>query len=62
MRKDLTIIIPTYNDTNDKIKCSLDSIVLQSDYDLSKIEVIVVDDNTTNKLIDWNEISKLYPQ
>lgn len=62
MKKDLTIIIPTYNDPIEKIKCSLDSIVLQSDYDLSKIEVIVIDDNTTDKLIDWNEISKLYPQ
>lgn len=62
MKKDLTIIIPTYNDTIEKIKCSLDSIVLQSNYDLSKIEVIVVDDNTTNKLVDWNEISKLYLQ
>ncbi len=62
MQKDLTIIIPTYNDTTEKIKCSLDSIALQSDYDLSKIEVIVVDDHTTNKLVDWNEISKSYPQ
>lgn len=62
MKKDLTIIIPTYNDTIEKIKCSLDSIALQNDYDLSKIEVIIVDDNTTNKLVNWNEISKLYPQ
>lgn len=62
MEKDLTIIIPTYNDTIEKIKRSLDSIALQSDYDLSKIEVIVVDDNSNDILIDWNEILKLYPQ
>lgn len=62
MKKDLTIIIPTYNDTIEKIKCSLNSIALQNDYDLSKIEVIVVDDATTIKSIDWNEILKLYPQ
>lgn len=62
MKKDLTIIIPTYNDTIEKIKRSIDSIALQNDYDLSQLEVIVVDDNTTIKLIDWDEILKLYPQ
>lgn len=60
MEKDLTIIIPTYNDSIDKIKCTLDSIVSQRKYDFTKLEVIIVDDNSNNGLIDWNEILEKY--
>ena len=62
MEKDLTIIIPTYNDTFEKITCTLNSIVQQSDYDLSRLEVVIVDDSSTNNLIDWDEVIKIYPQ
>lgn len=60
MSKELTIIIPTYNDSLEKIKCSLDSIIKQKNYDFSKLEIIVVDDNSTTNLIDWNEILRIY--
>ena len=62
MNKDLSIIIPTYNDSIKEIKCSLDSITLQNSYDSSKIEIIIIDDNTTIKSVNWNKILKLYPQ
>ena len=60
MEKDLTIIIPTYNDTIEKISCTLDSIINQRKYDFSNLEIIIIDDNSTTSLIDWNEILKLY--
>lgn len=60
MTKELTIIIPTYNDSLEKIKCSLDSIIKQKNYDFSKLEIIVIDDNSTTSLIDWDEVLKLY--
>ena len=60
MEKDLTIIIPTYNDTIEKISCTLDSIINQRKYDFSNLEIIVVDDNSTTNLIDWNEILRIY--
>lgn len=60
MKTDLTIIIPTYNDSLNKIKRSLDSVSTQSECDLSKIEIIIVDDCSNNK-IEWNQISQLYP-
>ena len=56
MEKDLTIIIPTYNDTIEKISCTLDSIINQRKYDFSNLEIIIIDDNSTTSLIDWNEI------
>lgn len=61
MKNDLSIIIPTYNDTLNKIKRTLDSIVTQKDCDLSKIEIIIVDDCSNNNNIDWNNILQLYP-
>lgn len=61
MNKDLTIIIPTYNDTLDKIKYTLDSIVKQKDYDFTKLEILIVDDCSDNNLIDWMEVLKNYP-
>ncbi len=59
MSKELTIIMPTYNDSLEKIKCSLDSIIKQKNYDFSKLEIIIVDDNSTTSL-DWDEVLKLY--
>lgn len=61
MDKDLTIIIPTYNDTLEKIKCSLDSIVIQGECNLSTIEIIIVDDCSNHNIVDWNKIIELYP-
>lgn len=61
MNKDLTIIIPTYNDTLDKIKRSLDSLVNQCEFDLSTIEIIIVDDCSNDNRIDWKIILELYP-
>ena len=61
MSKDLTIIIPTYNDTYDKVKCSLDSIAMQCEYDLSAIEVIIVDDCSNKNKVDWNKVLEMYP-
>lgn len=60
MEKDLTIIIPTYNDSIDKIKCTLNSIVIQRKYDLTKLEVIIIDDNSNKELVDWEEVIKAY--
>lgn len=59
MDKDLTIIIPTYNDSLDSIKASLDSINNQEDCDLSKLEIIIVDDCSTS-LIYWNSVIRHY--
>lgn len=61
MSEDVTIIIPTYNDTYDKIKCSLDSIATQSEYDLSAIEVIIVDDCSGTNIINWDKVLEMYP-
>ena len=61
MSKDVTIIIPTYNDTYDKVKCSLDSIAMQSEYDLSAIEIIIVDDCSNTNKVDWNKVLEIYP-
>ncbi len=60
MSKELTIIMPTYNDSLEKIKCSLDSIIKQKNYDFAKLEIIIIDDNSTTNLIDWNEILRIY--
>lgn len=59
MGKELTIIIPTYNDSLDSIKASLDSINNQEDCNLSKLEIIIVDDCSTG-LIYWNSIIRHY--
>lgn len=59
MGKELTIIIPTYNDSLDSIKASLDSINNQEDCNLSKLEIIIVDDCSTD-LIYWNYIIRQY--
>lgn len=61
MDKELTIIIPTYNDSFEKINKTLQSIVSQKEFDFSKIEVIIVDDYTTKELINWNELVNTYP-
>lgn len=59
MGKELTIIIPTYNDSLDSIKASLDSINNQEDCDLSKLEIIIVDDCST-EIIYWYSIISYY--
>ena len=56
----LSIIIPTYNDTEEKIRRSLDSIVSQEGYDLSTTEIIVVDDGSNKSKIRWQEIIEFY--
>lgn len=60
MNKELTIIMPTYNDSFDKINRTLQSIVSQKEYDFSKIEVIIVDDCSTKGQINWNELLNRY--
>lgn len=61
MDKDLTIIIPTFNDAYEKIMCSLDSIAAQNDYNLSDIEIIIFDDCSNTNKIDWNKVFEMYP-
>ena len=61
MEKDLTIIIPTFNDAYEKIKCSLDSIMSQREYNLSNIEVIIIDDCSNTNKIDWKKVLETYP-
>lgn len=61
MDKELTIIIPTYNDTLEKIKRSLDSIATQSEYDLTALEIIIVDDCSNDNKVEWQKILELYP-
>ncbi|MBM3231754.1 glycosyltransferase family 2 protein [Candidatus Pacearchaeota archaeon] len=53
--KDLTIVIPTYNESKDIVEC-LDSISKQK-YDKKKFEVIIVDNCSTDKTV---EIAKKY--
>lgn len=48
---DFSIIIPTYNAT-DIINSALDSVIHQN-YDFSKIEVLIIDDGSTDNLEDW---------
>ena len=60
MDKELTIIIPTYNDGLGKITKTLESMMLQQNYDLNKLEIIIVDDNSTNS-INWQELLNKYP-
>lgn len=60
MDKELTIIIPTYNDGLEKNTKTLESIMLQQNYDLNKLEIIIVDDNSTNS-INWQELLNKYP-
>ena len=60
MNKNLTIIIPTYNDTLEKIRRSLKSIAKQKYYDLSRTETIIVDDCSDNNKIFWDELIKEY--
>lgn len=61
MNKELTIIIPTYNDSLERITKTLQSIVAQKEYDFDKIEVILVDDGSTEIRINWEELIKNYP-
>ena len=52
--------MPTYNDSFDKINRTLQSIISQKEYDFSKIEVIIVDDCSTKREINWNELLNRY--
>ena len=60
MKKEVTIIIPTYNDTYEKMDLSLKSIAEQH-YNLKKVEVIIIDDASTNYKSTINEFKKKYP-
>ena len=53
----ITVIIPTYNRAG-MLKEALDSIRLQ-DIDKEEIEIIVIDDNSTE---DYNWIRELFPE
>ncbi len=60
MKKELTIIIPTYTDSFEKINRTLYSIISQKEYDFNKIEVIIIDDCSDQKQINWNGLLNGY--
>ena len=59
MKKEVTIIIPTYNDTYKSMNESLNSIVTQ-DYNLKLIEVIIIDDGSDQKKFNIEKVKNKY--
>lgn len=52
MRKKLSILIPTYNETAEMVKRLLDSIAIQQRIDFDEIEVLVMNDGDENTFDD----------
>ena len=59
MKKKLSILIPTYNETEAMVKRLLDSIALQQRVNFDEVEVLVMHDGNENTFKD--ELFKGYP-